>query len=241
MYGWRARIGLITPMGDNIEHAFHKYAPEGVSFASTKIPLPDPTFEQCRDAYLDTLEQVSCLYKETDIDLLLLGCTFGSHNRDIEWEQTCADRMEKASNIPSTTSNLTVLEAFNTLNVHKCAILTPYLDSENEKERKYWESNGISVTSISGMNVDAITRKGKTIYSDADEYFIYQKKKKVHLDDADAVYLDCIQLTTLEIIDGLEGFYQLPVITSQQAALWGAVRRCRVGAKLPQLGKLFTM
>ena len=26
MYGWRAKIGLITPMSENAEHAFHIYA-----------------------------------------------------------------------------------------------------------------------------------------------------------------------------------------------------------------------
>lgn len=45
MYGWRAKIGLITPMSENAEHAFHIYAPEGVSFASMKINFPGPTPE----------------------------------------------------------------------------------------------------------------------------------------------------------------------------------------------------
>ena len=45
MYGWRAKIGLIGPMSDNAEHAFHIYAPEGVSVLSRKIFLPGPTPE----------------------------------------------------------------------------------------------------------------------------------------------------------------------------------------------------
>ena len=45
MYGWRAKIELITPMSENAEHAFHIYAPAGVSFASMKINFPGPTPE----------------------------------------------------------------------------------------------------------------------------------------------------------------------------------------------------
>lgn len=46
MYGWKARIGLITPMpGENVEHAFHIYAPPGVSFSSMKMVFPGPTPE----------------------------------------------------------------------------------------------------------------------------------------------------------------------------------------------------
>lgn len=40
MYGWRAKIGLIGPMSDNAEHAFHIYAPEGVSVLSRKSSCP---------------------------------------------------------------------------------------------------------------------------------------------------------------------------------------------------------
>ena len=31
------------------------------------------------------------------------------------------------------------------------------------------------------------------------------------------------------------------IVTSHQATLWAALRHCRVGAKLPKLGKLFTI
>ena len=44
-----------------------------------------------------------------------------------------------------------------------------------------------------------------------------------------------------EIIDALETTLEVPVITSHQATLWSALRHCRVGAKLPKLGKLFTL
>ena len=48
-------------------------------------------------------------------------------------------------------------------------------------------------------------------------------------------------LTTMEIVDELETLLGIPVITSHQATLWSTLRHCRVGAKLPKLGKLFTL
>ena len=35
MYSRRARIGVITPMGESVEYAFNKYAPDGVAFSCT--------------------------------------------------------------------------------------------------------------------------------------------------------------------------------------------------------------
>ena len=61
------------------------------------------------------------------------------------------------------------------------------------------------------------------------------------LKGADTFFFSCMGLTTMEIVDDLEKALQMPVITSHQATLWSALRHCNVGAKLPNLGKLFTL
>ena len=43
MYSRRARIGVIAPLDDQVEYAFNKYAPDGVSFDSTRLWFPGPT------------------------------------------------------------------------------------------------------------------------------------------------------------------------------------------------------
>ena len=45
MYSRRARIGVIAPLDDQVEYAFNKYAPDGVSFDSTRLWFPGPTPE----------------------------------------------------------------------------------------------------------------------------------------------------------------------------------------------------
>ena len=39
----------------------------------------------------------------------------------------------------------------------------------------------------------------------------------------------------------METALKIPVVTSHQATLWSALRHCRVGAKLPKMGRLFTL
>ena len=58
---------------------------------------------------------------------------------------------------------------------------------------------------------------------------------------AEVFFLSCMGLTTMEIIDDLETALKIPVVTSHQATLWSALRHCRVGAKLPKMGRLFTL
>lgn len=240
MYGWRARIGLITPMSENAEHAFHIYAPEGVSFASMKIKFSGPTPEGLI-ALTDKLEETAAMYEGSDYDLVVFGCTSGSCIKGVGWDQECIERIERASGIPGLTTSTAVLEALHALGTKKVAVLTPYPDDTNEAEKKFLEDNGFEVTNISGMDLTAITYNGRPKRSLADEYFLYQNARHMDLKGADTFFLSCMGLTTMEVIDAIEATLRIPVVTSHQATLWSALRHCEVGAKLPKLGKLFTL
>ncbi len=239
MYGWRAKIGLITPMSENAEHAFHIYAPEGVSVCSLKINFPGPTPEGL--IYLtDQLEDTAAMYKGRNLDLVVFGCTSGSCIKGYGWDKECRSRIERACGIPGLTTSTAVLEGLGALGAKKVAVLTPYPEATNEAEKKFLEDNGFEVTNIVGMNMSQFTGKGMS-FEDADEHFLYQHSVHMDLKGADTFFLSCMGLTTMEIIDALETRLGLPVITSHQATLWSALRHCRIGAKLPKLGRLFTL
>ena len=228
MYGWRAKIGLITPMSENAEHAFHIYAPEGVSFASTKINFPGPTPEGLT-ILTDRLEETAAMYKDYDADLVVFGCTSGSCIKGFGWDQECIRQIERASGHPGLTTSTAVLEALRALGSKKVAVLTPYPEATNEAERKFV-----------GMDVSYVRCDGRKMEA-CDEYFLYRNAMKMDLKGADTFFLSCMGLTTLEILDELERAMGIPVVTSHQATLWSALRHCRVGAKRQDLGKLFTL
>ena len=71
--------------------------------------------------------------------------------------------------------------------------------------------------------------------------FLYRNATRMDLKGADTFFLSCMGLTTMEVIDDLEKNMGIPVITSHQATLWSALRHCRIGTKMPKLGKLFTL
>ena len=239
MYGWRAKIGLITPMSENAEHAFHIYAPEGVTFCSMKINFPGPTPEGLI-ILTDQLEETAAKYKGYDADLVVFGCTSGSCIKGVGWDKECIAQIERASGIPGLTTSTAVLEALEALGTKKVAVLTPYPDDTNAAEKKFLEDNGFEVTNIVGMDCSSFRNAGK-LMENADEYFLYRNALKMDLKGADTFFFSCMGLTTMEIVDDLEKALQMPVITSHQATLWSALRHCNVGAKLPNLGKLFTL
>ena len=235
MYGWRAKIGLITPMSENAEHAFHIYAPEGVSFASMKINFPGPTPEGL--IFLtDQLEATAATYKDSGMDLVVFGCTSGSCIKGFGFDKECIERIERASGWPGLTTSTAVLEAYEALGLKKTVVMTPYPDDTNQAEKKFMEDNGLEVTSITGVGFN---RNGP--YSHAGTLHLYRNAKKINTDGAEVFFLSCMGLQTMELIEILEEDLGMPVITSHQASLWACLRHAGIKDKLPGLGKLFTI
>ena len=56
--------------------------------------------------------------------------------------------------------------------------------------------------------------------------------------DADGILISCGNLRTFEAIEPLEKDFGLPVVTSNQAGLWQALRMAGIEDKLPNLGQL---
>ena len=51
--------------------------------------------------------------------------------------------------------------------------------------------------------------------------------------EADAVYIACTALSTYEAVQYLHEDLEIPVISENVGAMWGALRRVKVKAKLP--------
>lgn len=235
MYDWRARIGIIAPIDDKVEYAFNRYAPEGVSFNSTRLWFPGPTPEGL--VYLsDQVEEAAKMFRDTRHDVILFGCTSGSCIKGFGFDKECISRIERASGWPGLTTSTAVLEAYRALGAKTTVVMTPYPDATNLAEKRFLEDNGIAVTGITGIGFHDSYQ-----FSDADKYFLYRNAMKIDTSGADAFFLSCMGLATMEIIEALEEDLGIPVITSHQASLWACLRHAGIRDKLPGLGRLFEL
>ncbi|MBU5434049.1 arylmalonate decarboxylase [Pseudoflavonifractor sp. MSJ-37] len=235
MYSLRARIGVIAPLDDQVEYAFNKYAPEGVSFDSTRLSFPGPTPEGL--IYLsDQLEDAAKMYRKKHHDVILFGCTSGSCIKGFGFDKECIERIERASGQQGLTTSTAVLEAFHALGLKKTVVMTPYPEDTNQAEKKFLEDNGLEVTSITGVGFNRVGE-----FSHPSKYFLYREAKKLRTEGAEVFFLSCMGLATMELVQVLEEDLGMPVITSHQASLWACLRHSRVNDKLPGLGRLFTI
>ncbi len=240
MLNWRAKIGAICPgPAVTVENNFNTYAPIGVGISSMHIPWgkpgAGPTPENLKMMAAGLEAGCRSYFEPRDKqDVIIFACTSGSLIGGPTFDKECIEVIERTTGAKGLTTSTAILRAFETLGLHKLAVITPYPEATNEAERIFLEKNGVEVTTIVDMNPE------RRYIPDLDPTFVYQKVKRLDTTGADGIFVSCTALDCMEMIRYMEEDFGLPVVTSNQASLWAALRDAGVGTKRDDLGKLWT-
>lgn len=235
--GYRKRIGLITPApGSSTESEFNRYKPKGIAVLTTRIPLFGISCEGINEMISHIDQAAKMLADSSVVDLILFSCTAGSFINGIAYDNNLIEHLEALTDTPVTTTSKCVIEALNELNVKSLDLVTPYPDAINELEKHFLESSGFTVNNIDGARLKLSQNTPKIPSSIMAEYAY-----KAHSPKSEVMFISCTGLHVDEIINPLEKELGIPVITSNQCGLWGALRKMGIKDKIPELGKLFTL
>ena len=233
-YGWRGKIGLIYPApGTAGEIEFHMMAPEGIAILTTRMPIEKADAEGLIKMGNYT-EQAASLLAQAKPDLIVFGCTSGSLVRGMGYDKEIIGRIESQVGIAALTTSTAVIDSLNTLKVRKIAVATPYTDEVNQLEKVFMEDSGFEITSIKGLGVLDPQKM-----QDVQDEQMYQMAKEIFTENADAIFISCTGISVIDIIEPLEEDLKRPVITSNQATMWAALRKINVGERIDGLGNLF--
>ena len=233
MYGWRARIGLIVPSSNTtMESEFWKLVPEGVTIHTSRIRLVEVIPKALRDMATESLKAAEDL-ATAEVDIIVYGCTTGSLLEGIEWEQKLRTSIEEQTGIKTITTALAVIEALHALNISKLVVATPYIEELNQLERKFLEDSGFRVLNIKGLNIIKNTDIGRQ-----PPWTAYRLVREIFVPEADGVFISCTNFRTIEIIELLEKDLKRPVISSNTASLWLALRKLGISPNIKGFGRL---
>ena len=233
MYGWRAKIGLIYPApGITGEMEFHQMAPEGVAICTTRIPLEHTTPESLIKM-ADYIEEASALLSQAKVDVIAFCCTSGSLIKGFGYDKEIMQRIEKLTHIPAITTATSVIEGLKVMGMKKIVVATPYSDEVNQKERSFLESHSFEVQDIRGLGIT-----NPLEMANVEPGIIYKLAKDMISDTTDGVFISCTGLGIINIIEILECDIQKPVITSNQATMWAALRKVKVREEIQGFGRL---
>lgn len=233
MYGDKGRIGLIRPgITPSTEMDFHRHLPEGMALATAALPYQRVTL----DGLSKMSEQVgeyAKMYRGFPFDILVFACTTGSMVGGPGFDKTLIRQMEDASGIPSITTSTALMEAFSLLGLKKLAIVTPYSDALNRLEVEFLTAAGYETTDIRGLNIE-----DTAVLPFVQPEAFHRLALEQDTGDADALFISCTGISTVELIEPLEKAKGIPVLTSNQATIWYALRRMGYQEPLAGLGTL---
>jgi maleate isomerase len=234
-FGWKARLGLITPSkGWTVEHEWPRMLPRGVSYLVTRIPLKATTPEELLKMGEYAVEGAKLL-ASSNVDLICYGCTIETILKGLEYDKTLTDELQKVAGVPAKTMAGGVVEAMRELKARKLAVVTPYVDEINKLEKVFLEKIGFEVVYEKGLGITETLEIGKI--SPAAVYRL-GREALLKAPQADILFLSCGNLRTIEILSTLERDTGKPVISSNQALLWSALRMTGVNEPILGYGSL---
>lgn len=235
MYGWRARIGLITPSTNTVnESEFFRHLPEGVSLHTSRMKLEGKADAESVEEMEQYARGCAELVATADVDVVVYGCTVGSLLRGPGHDETLEAELREVARAPVVATTASVRRALNALDADSIALTTPYIDDINRREVEFLEAEGFEVVAESRLGVEESLNLGRQQPTTA-----YREARAIDHPDADAIFISCADYRTFDVIESLEADLGKPVISSNSAMLWDALTTVGVGHEGIALGTLF--
>jgi len=164
-------------------------------------------------------------------DLIVFHCTDTSMTQGPHGEGRILEIIKEATGIEALATSRLVLEALQSLGLRRLLLLSPY--KSNQAVIDYLSATGFAVVHDVALGLKSLEFAAVTPREWA------QLARKHDRSDTDGIFLSCTNTTQIEAIAEIEDALGKPVVNSNQAVLWGCVKRLKSAlAPLPPMSRL---
>jgi len=235
MYGWRGRIGHVSPALHDVQALEeHLFMPKGVMVVTTCLGVQNLVKEEFDRAF-SIMEQGALALAREEVGAIIIGgdpifCMkgLGSH-------QKLVDAVFEKTKIPTSTTLSASIDALNSLGAKRVAIATPFIVERNEALKKYLEGYGFEVVAEKGLgitrNLDLTKVPLHASYQLGVE--VFQQAKGI-----EAIYMPCSRWPVVGNIGFLEKDLGIPIVSNVQATAWFGLKSIGIKDRITGYGAL---
>jgi maleate cis-trans isomerase len=231
----RARIGLIIPSVNRMtEPQFNRYAPEGLGIHVARGRVAGQPARTVAELS-DEIAHAAGTLADASPDLIVFHCTHTSMKEGADGERRILDLIRRTTGIEALSTSSLVNDALQALGVKNLVVLSPYMS--NAPIIAYLGAAGFKV-----VRDVALQCKSAADFEAITPQRWVELAKQNDTPEADGVFLSCTNTTQIEAVAAIEQELGKPVVNSNQAVLWGCLKRlkAKLGATsdMPELGRL---
>ena len=245
MYGWRARIALITAHSNAvIEPEVMRLCPDGVSVHTARVRLGGISVEGSNIPDAALREAVLSLC-DINAKALAWTCTAANVGAGADGDLKQARFINSISGIPTIPASAAIIEALAALGARKIVLATQYQADLNESSAVFWKASGIEVIKISSIDLGGARKPMEPLSSKPVSHvglqhptFAYNLARYAYDKNADAVVVCGAGLRTIEAAAPFEKDFGVPFLSSTIATFWACLQAAGIRESVPGYGRL---
>jgi maleate cis-trans isomerase len=235
VWGWRGILSFISPPTVAwLPQYFYKYVPEGIGLMLQTLGVENVVDEEIEKnlAYID---RAAIQIAKSGANHVHLGGPFGLVGGRDQARQLLK-RLEEVSQIPSTTSITSFIDAFNTLSVKKVILIFAGLGIWPERYKKFLEDNGFDVVNTKSLGIASILERRKLPMSAQ-----YDLGREAYLEtpEADAILMPSGAWGGPPVVEALEEDFKVAAVSEHSVFVWAGLRALKIRATVKGWGRLF--
>ena len=235
-----ARLGIILSSSNRcVEPYFREHAPIALALHYTRMRMAAGLRGGAEAVRADAIAAAE-LMADARVDAIDLQATGIIMEAGPEAEVALVAEITGQTGLPAYTATQAIVEGVAALGLKTVALVTPFNDAANARERAYLEARGIAVGGEFGLGSGGGMETASIPAAKWLEAAIESDGPGI-----EGFVMSGSNTTMVHAITAIEAATGKPVVTSVQAALWAGVHRLRDklggAAPSPEMGKLFTV
>ena len=232
------RLGFLVPERNvTCEVEFPQYLSPGITAHFSRLPRPEAELKaESLVRMMESVDTQSELLTKIDVRVIMAACTSGTFLGGTAAADDLGARIVQATGIPGYTTSTAVADALRALGICRFFMITPYPWDITQTEATFFENLGFEVT---GIDTFACSHSPMIPALASVEVAEMAGRHAAEIMNADGLFVSCTNLATMDQISALEDHLGKPVVTSNSATLWRALRAADLPLKDIGAGALF--